>query len=170
MARKKTTPVETLVETQQKRNRALELRMEGKSQAEIAEELGVSSSSVSRYITQAVKEITRENAEEYLTIELGRLDFLWELIHPDLKAKDKGYEWKIDRALSIIDQRAKLTGSYKAAELRVIADAKGNVSSEAESMVGQLVDVLHALHAANEAEQDPDDDTEDDLAGEDDPA
>ncbi|MFC4128908.1 sigma factor-like helix-turn-helix DNA-binding protein [Nocardia rhizosphaerae] len=165
MARKKTIPVETLVETQRKRNRALELRMEGKSQAEIAEELGVSSSSVSRYISQAVKEITRENAEEYLTIELGRLDFLWDLVHPDLKAKDKGYEWKIDRALAIMDQRAKLTGSYKAAELRVIADAKGNVSGEAESMVGQLVDVLHALHAAHEAEQDPDS-GEDDQAGE----
>ncbi|MFC4373361.1 sigma factor-like helix-turn-helix DNA-binding protein [Nocardia halotolerans] len=158
MARKKTTPVETLVETQQKRNRALELRMAGKSHAEIAEELDVSSSSVSRYITQAVKEITRENAEEYLTIELGRLDFLWDLIHPDLKAKDKGYEWKIDRALSIMDQRAKLTGSYKAAELKAIAEAKGGMSAEATSMISDFFGRMAELVAADELAQQSDDD------------
>lgn len=149
MARKRTIPVETLVETQEKRNKALEMRIAGKSQAEIAEELDVSSSSVSRYISQAVKDITRENAEEYLTIELGRLDFLWDLIHPDLKAKDKGYEWKIDRALGIIDQRAKLTGSYKAAELKAIAEAKGGVSAETTSMVGTFFDRLEELVAAD---------------------
>ncbi|TDP29775.1 sigma factor-like helix-turn-helix DNA-binding protein [Nocardia ignorata] len=149
MARKKTTPVETLVETQQKRNRALELRIEGKSQAEIAQELGVSSSSVSRYITQAVKDITRENAEEYLQLELNRLDAMLAAIWPKIIHAEEGQTWFIDRALAIMDQRAKLTGSYKAAELKAIAEAKGGVSAEATSMVGNFMGRLEELVAAD---------------------
>jgi transcriptional regulator with XRE-family HTH domain len=155
MARKKTTPVETLVETQQKRNKALELRMAGKSQAEIAEELGVSSSSVSRYITHAVAAITRENAEEYLQLELSRLDALWAGIWNDATHGDT---WKIDRALAIMDQRAKLTGRYKAAELQAIAEARGGVSAEATSMVGDFFGRLQELVAADELARRADDD------------
>lgn len=153
MARKKTTPVETLVETQEKRNRALEMRLAGKSQAEIAEELGVSSSSVSRYITQAVAAITRENAEEYLELELSRLDAMLAAIWPDIISGEKGAEWKIDRALAIMDQRAKLTGRYKAAELKAIAEAKGGVSTEITSMVGSFFSRLDELVAADELAQ-----------------
>lgn len=153
MARKKTTPVETLVETQEKRNRALEMRLAGKSQAEIAEELGVSSSSVSRYITQAVAAITRENAEEYLQLELSRLDAMLAAIWPKIVHADEGQTWFIDRALAIMDQRAKLTGRYKAAELKAIAEAKGGVSTEITSMVGSFFSRLDELVAADELAQ-----------------
>ncbi|WP_043654369.1 sigma factor-like helix-turn-helix DNA-binding protein [Nocardia thailandica] len=149
MARKKTVPVEKLVETQERRDRALQMRLAGKSQSEIAAEFGVSSSTVSRYITQAVAAITRENAEEYLALELSRLDAMWAGIWDDATHGDT---WKIDRALAIIDQRAKLTGSYKTAELRAVAEAKATVGDDATSMVSQLVEALHTMHAIYEAE------------------
>lgn len=149
MARKRTIPVETLVATQENRKRALELRMAGKSQAEIAKELDVSSSSVSRYISTAVADITRETADEYLQLELSRLDAMLASIWPDIIAADKGSEWKIDRALAIMEQRAKLTGTYKAAELKAIAEAKGGVSAETTSMVGSFFDRLEELVAAD---------------------
>lgn len=159
MARKQTTPVETLVETQRKRNHALELRLSGKSQQQIADEMKVHKSTVSMWIKEAIADITRENAEEYLQLELSRLDVMFESIWrrtsaPKNDEERKAQTWLMDRALAIIDQRARLTGTYKAADLKAVADAKGNVSGEAKSMVGQLVDVLRALHAADEANDD----------------
>ncbi|MFD3594285.1 sigma factor-like helix-turn-helix DNA-binding protein [Nocardia sp. NPDC058640] len=155
MARKNTVPVETLVETQEKRNKALQLRMSGKSQAEIAEELGVSKSSVSRYVSTAIAAITRENAEEYVELELSRLDAMWAAIWPRIvkprnDEERKAQPWLMDRAFEIIEKRAKLTGTYKAAELKAIADAKGGVSSEATSMVGEFFGKLQELVAADE--------------------
>ena len=156
MARKK--PVEEMHDAQQRRKRALELRLSGMNQTQIAETMGLHKSTISDYIQHALADITREKADEYLQLELSRLDAMLTAIWPDVMNGDSK-TWYVDRALAIMDQRARLTGHYKAAELRAIADAKGTVSGEAKSMVGQLVDVLHALHAANEAaeaDSDPD--------------
>ncbi|MFD6400808.1 sigma factor-like helix-turn-helix DNA-binding protein [Nocardia sp. NPDC060249] len=149
MARKNTVPVETLVATQENRKRALELRMKGKSQAEIAEELDVSTSTVSRYISTAVADITRETADEYLQLELSRLDAMLAAIWPDIIGDGEGKTWLIDRALAIMDQRAKLTGTYKTAELKAIAEVKGGVAVEATSMVGNFFSRLEELVAAD---------------------
>lgn len=155
MARKRTTPVEVLHETQQKRNRALELRLSGKSQREIAEEMEASTSAVSVWIKQALADITRENAEEYLELELSRLDMMWAAIWPRIVAprndeERKAQPWLMDRAFEIVEKRAKLTGTYKAAELRAIAEAKGGVSTEVTSMVGSFFGRLDELVAADE--------------------
>lgn len=155
MARKRTTPVEVLHETQQKRNRALQLRLSGKSQREIAEEMEASTSAVSVWIKQALADITRENAEEYLELELSRLDMMWAAIWPRIVAprndeERKAQPWLMDRAFEIVEKRAKLTGTYKAAELRAIAEAKGGVSSEVTSMVGSFFGRLDELVAADE--------------------
>lgn len=155
MARKRTTPVAVLHETQQKRNRALELRLSGKSQREIAEEMEASTSAVSVWIKQALSDITRENAEEYLELELSRLDMMWAAIWPRIVAprndeERKAQPWLMDRAFEIVEKRAKLTGTYKAAELRAIAEAKGGVSTEVTSMVGSFFGRLDELVAADE--------------------
>lgn len=142
MARKRTTPVEVLTETQRKRNLALQMRLSGKTQQQISEEMGVHKSTISLYIKEAIADITRENAEEYLELELSRLDAMLAAIWPDIVAGAKGAEWKIDRALAIMEQRAKLTGTYKAADLRAIAAAKGGVNLETASMI---VDLFSAI-------------------------
>ncbi len=166
MARKRTTPVEVLHETQQKRNRALELRLSGKSQRDIAEEMQASTSAVSVWIKQALADITRENAEEYLELELSRLDMMWAAIWPRIVGpkndeERKAQPWLMDRAFEIVEKRAKLTGTYKAAELKAIAEAKGGVSAEATSMVGDFMGRLQELVAADElARRDDDGETE----------
>ncbi|MFF4026992.1 helix-turn-helix domain-containing protein [Nocardia elegans] len=154
MARKRTTPVEVLTETQQKRNTALAMRLAGKQQQQIAQEMGVHKSTVSVWIKEAIADITRENAEEYLELELSRLDAMLAAIWPDIIAGEKGAEWKIDRALAIMEQRAKLTGTYKAADLRAIAEAKGTVSSGTTSMVGRFFDMLEKAYETDATDPD----------------
>ncbi|WP_280465852.1 hypothetical protein [Nocardia brasiliensis] len=143
MARKNTHSPEKLTQTQQNRNRALELRLAGHSQQKICEITGWSKQRVSIYIKEAIANITRENAEEYLELELSRLDELWAQLWPrivDAKSREqlKAQPWLIDRALAIMEQRAKLTGTYKAAELKAVADARGGTDSEAASMIVDL--------------------------------
>lgn len=147
MARKKTKPVEEAYEVQQRRNRALELRLSGLNQTEIAEEMGLHKSTISAYIQHALANVTREKAEEYLAVELGRLDAMhaaiWQqIVSPKNDEERARQTWLIDRALAIMDQRAKLTGTYKAAELRAIADAKSNGDNTAGSMIVDLFEKL----------------------------
>ncbi|WP_306365321.1 sigma factor-like helix-turn-helix DNA-binding protein [Nocardia sp. CC227C] len=158
MARKKSKPVEESLEVQQRRKRALELRLAGKKQYEIAEIMGLHKSTISSYIQDALADVTREKAEEYLELELQRLDAMLAAIWPDIVSGERGAEWKIDRALAIMDQRAKLTGTYKAAELKAIADARGTVSTETSSMVGRFFDLLEKAYDVDEASADAGDD------------
>ncbi|NKY60367.1 MarR family transcriptional regulator [Nocardia flavorosea] len=161
-------PVEKLVETQEKRNYALELRLSGMTQAQIVRETGWSKQNVSKYIKDAIADITRENAEEYLELELQRLDEMWaaiwgQIVDPDSDDEYKRQTWNIDRALAIMEQRAKLTGSYKAAELKAIAEAKGGLATETASMIGNFFGRLEELVAAEQAtvgEQDDEPDTD----------
>jgi predicted transcriptional regulator len=158
MARKRTTPVEVLESTQQKRNHALQQRLSGKTQQQIADEMGLHKSTISQYIKEAIADITRENAEEYLELELSRLDAMLAAIWPDIVAGAKGAEWKIDRALAIMEQRAKLTGTYKAAELKAVAEAKGGANIETASMIVNLFGLVKdALSDEVDAPQDDDD-------------
>jgi transcriptional regulator with XRE-family HTH domain len=153
MARKKTIPVEKLVATQEKRNYCLERRLAGLTQKEICEETGWDKSAVSRYISTAIADITRENATEFLEVELARLDAMWAAIWEDIvnpgEDDRNGQTWKIDRALAIMDQRAKLTGSYKTAEMKAVADARGNLNTETSSMVGRFFDALEKVYEAD---------------------
>ncbi|AXK88605.1 Homeodomain-like domain-containing protein [Nocardia farcinica] len=155
MARKHTLSPEQRAGTQERRNRALELRLSGISQADIAEQMGVSRTTVSKWISHAIRDITRENAEEYIEIQQQRFDAMLAGIWNDATHGDT---WKIDRALAIEDQRAKLLGLYKHAELKVVADAKGNVSEESKSMVGQLVEALHTAYTLDKNAENSDED------------
>ncbi|MFE7745392.1 TrfB-related DNA-binding protein [Nocardia sp. NPDC057455] len=158
MARKNPHSPEKLAETQRNRNLALELRLAGKTQQQIAAETGWSKQRVSQYIKEAIAGITRENAEEYLSLELERLDAMWASIwqkivsEPETSFDRKNQPWLIDRALAIMDQRARLTGTYKSAELRAIADAKGGISAGAASMLDRLFDAMELAVDAADAE------------------
>ncbi|MCQ4136658.1 sigma-70 region 4 domain-containing protein [Rhodococcus rhodochrous] len=100
-------PLAKRVETQKRRNEALEMRLAGKSNLEIAAYFGVDPGTASRYVTQALKAIPQENAEEVLRQELQRLDRMWLGIWKDAI---NGQDFKIDRALAIMDRRAKYLG------------------------------------------------------------
>lgn len=163
MARKNPHSPEKLAETQRKRNLVLEMRLAGKPQHQIAAETGWSKQTVSLYIKEAIADITRENAEEYLELELQRLDAMWaaiweQIVAPASDDERKGQTWKIDRALAIMEQRAKLTGSYKAAELKAIAAAKGGGNLETASMLIDLFGMLKKAH--NDSDESSNDDAD----------
>jgi transcriptional regulator with XRE-family HTH domain len=151
MARKKTKPVEQVLEVQERRKKALELRLSGLNQTQIAERMGLHKSTISAYIQDALTNVTREKAEEYLELELHRLDAMLAAIWPSIvdpgEDEISGQTWKIDRALAIMDQRAKLTGTYKSAELKAIAAAKGGGNLETTSMLIDLFSMLKTAHA-----------------------
>ena len=90
----------------------LRLRTQGKTLRAIADEMNISNASVvSRGITRALKEITREPAEELLELELLRLDDLYTKAHGQLDGPDRLPA--IDRCLRVLDRRAKYLGLDK---------------------------------------------------------
>lgn len=89
------------------KRRALELRAEGKTTHQIGKELGVSHVTVSRYISAALKDITREPAEEVLALELDRIDGMFVAAYK--KAKN-GHLPSIDRCIRLMDRRSKYLG------------------------------------------------------------
>jgi len=156
MARRDNRPDTAKAELQYKRNKCLELRLAGKTQSQIVQETGWSKQNVSRYIQQAIADITRENAEEYLELELQRLDALQAALWKEATSGRKWSEQKVDRVLAVIDQRARMLGVYKTAELKAIADAKGTVSGETTSMLGRLFDAIDTIAAMPDDDEDAD--------------
>lgn len=148
MARKSPHSPKFLADTQERRLKALEGVLAGKTQRQIADEMGYSFQAVSKWIKEAIADITRPKAEELIEIQNQRFDRLLAGVWSDAT---QGDTWKIDRALAIEDQRARLLGLYKHTELKVIADAKGGLSAETASMVGSFFDKLATL-VANETD------------------
>ena len=95
----------------QKRVRALELRTEGKTFQQIADELKYrSKASAYDAVTKGLEETLQEPADALRRVESERLDRMLEGLWP--KAI-KGDTWSVDRVLGIMDRRAKLFGLDK---------------------------------------------------------
>lgn len=102
--------IETRVAAQEKRNKALQLRLAGASLSRIvAEGVYANKGTASREIRKAIAEITRESAQDVVTMELERLDIalmgIWSAVR-------SGDVFAIDRMLKIMDQRARYMGLY----------------------------------------------------------
>lgn len=85
----------------------VQLRLAGAQLEEISVVIGISTSQVSRDLSNAIKNMPQERAEELRSIEAMRLDRLlrsvWKnAVDGDLKA--------VDRALRISERRAKMFG------------------------------------------------------------
>jgi hypothetical protein len=89
---------------------ALELRKAGKSYPVIAETMGYSLAGAYKAVMSALKEVTREPAEEVLELEVARLDAMIEKLWPEIRAGGKNMTWHIDRVLKIMERRAALLG------------------------------------------------------------
>ena len=100
-----------------KKIRALELRKAGNNYNQIAEVIGCSARMASNYVNKAIKETTEKTSEltqHVIEIELQRLDDML------LSLKDKivlGQLGAIDKALKIMERRAKLLGLDKPAKI-----------------------------------------------------
>jgi len=89
---------------------ALTLRIEGKSYKEIARALEMSDGGAYKAVMRAIRRLNEKIDEDAATVkrmELERLDIMLAGIWPKVKA---GRESAIDRALKIMERRAKFSG------------------------------------------------------------
>lgn len=117
-------PDKTSPEAIEKRKRmvqALRLRETGAHYRQIGDALGVSTSTAHAYVSDALKELTREPAESVLQMELARLDTLTLSLWKDATA---GHLKAIDRVLRIMERRAKLVGLDTMAVLRIRGEGR----------------------------------------------
>lgn len=90
-------------------SRALELRLEGASLQDIADELGYKSgATVSTLIRRAVKDIPRESVEDARQQMVERLRMLWRVAGP--RALNTGDPGDVQSALRVLERMAKLEG------------------------------------------------------------
>ena len=118
----------------EKRKQALELRRAGWGYQEIADEVGWANKGTAyTQVQKAIKEITRESAKELLELELERLDDLFSGLY---EAARNGDNFSVDRALKIMDQRARLLGLYDQKPEDPTADVRGALLDFAAGLKG----------------------------------
>lgn len=106
---------ERRVKATERQRQALELRKAGASFEAIADRLGYGSKSGAyQAVMSAIKRTLREPADEVRELEEQRLDALLLAIWPQAT---KGNQGAIDRALRIMERRARLLGLDKPAKL-----------------------------------------------------
>jgi len=97
----------------EKRALALKLRKAGKTYKQIAEEIPCSLKSAYLYVKQAIAEVSAKNVEttqDIIDLEVQRLDSMLLSMQDNLES---GHVTYIDRALKIMERRAKLLGLDK---------------------------------------------------------
>ena len=118
MARKQATPHNDAARlaTQEKREKALDLRRAGASLRDIARALGVAHSTAKEYLDEAMADLQaaqNEKAEATRAVELDRLERLHMSLWPTATGKDTEPETRnkaIDRLVRISERRSKLLG------------------------------------------------------------
>jgi hypothetical protein len=120
------------VEAQVRAAQAIEKRMEGKTFQEIADELGYASKQAAhKAVTTALNDTISEKAEQYRTLELRRLDKMFEL--PVINAQ-AGDNFAIASCLRIMERRARLIPG-----LEVPQETKGKLDVDHDFKGGVLV-------------------------------
>ena len=109
-----------------RRKLAFDLRVKGNTYRQIAKKLGVSYVQVSndiKYITNRMEKETIDLASRDRQIELTRLDKMYLALEPRIR---KGDEFAIDRALKIMQQRAKYIPNYEEPNRLLLGEDKDN--------------------------------------------
>lgn len=109
-------------------NEALDYRITGMTYREISKEMHVNVKTAYSYVQDALKDITRENAEEVLTLELQRYDDMLSIVYQQVVNGDL---FAIDRALTIMSRIERLHG--------VEAPKAQDGASETATMLDQLL-------------------------------
>jgi len=96
------------IQSRIKAAKAVNLRAEGLSFPEIAKELGYNSRQAAHdAVVRSLKEILREPVEHLITLDLERLDKLWQINYLNAQAGDTQ---ALAGCMKIMDRRAKLLG------------------------------------------------------------
>lgn len=122
----------------EKRKKALDLRRAGWSFEDIATEVGYANKgSAHRAVKQGIADITRESAAELVELELSRLDDLLAGLYEQARNGDL---FAVDRALKIMDQRAKFLGLYDRKEDDTSAEVRAALVGFREGLRGLFED------------------------------
>lgn len=95
----------------EKKRKALELKKAGLSYRQVADRLGISTTSAHRYIAEALSELTKQNAElaqEYRMLQLERYEYLLTTLQTQIA---KGNLGAIEKARRICDSITNLMGA-----------------------------------------------------------
>ncbi|WP_194385228.1 helix-turn-helix domain-containing protein [Microbacterium luteum] len=92
-----------------RKQEALSMRLAGARNDQIAQTLGVHPRTITAWVSDAIKDIPREEADEMRRLELDRLDALQAAVWRNAM---KGDARAVDRVLAIMDRRAKYLGLY----------------------------------------------------------
>lgn len=148
-------PKHTKAEYTLRRARALELRVAGKSVAEIARELDTEPRYVGVMLRSAVADIDATRwLEHEVTIDLARLDRLWEVYYPRAVGRF-GNDADLDAAhflLKVLERRAKLLGldAPKRIDIRAIVTRWAEEQGlDPETTVDVVATMLPMLTAAD---------------------
>lgn len=137
----------------ERRAALLRYRRQGMQYVQLVEEhpeLGYSSASAARKDCQrALAVVVAEPAKDLLTLELTRIDELWQAIHAKGMAGDL---WAIDRLMRMSERRAKLAG-LDSDSMRVLLTRE----AESEQAKGILGNFFTAAVGVYEQMTDPDD-------------
>lgn len=109
-------------------NEALNARLAGANYRQIAEDMQISVSTAHSYVEDAIKEITRENAEQVLALELQRYDEMLSIAYGQALQGDL---FAIDRVINIMARIERLHG--------VEAPKAADGASETATMLDQLL-------------------------------
>ncbi len=109
------------IERRKRMAQALQLRETGANYRQIAQSLDISISTAHEYVTEAMKELTKEPAESVLQLELSRLDAMFLGVW---KKASRGDLQSVDRALKIMERRSKFVGLDHLAALRIRGESR----------------------------------------------
>ena len=117
---------------------ALRLRSKGLTYQKVADSLGVSKSTAHERVQRALAAIPKEAVEEYRKLETERLDTMLERVMEKVTHDDgkSGFLFAVDRALAIMDRRAKLLGLDSPTKHEVIT--LGAVEAEIQRLEAKL--------------------------------
>lgn len=133
-------------------NDALRLRLQGLRIIDIAEKHGVSHSTTSQDISLALKEITRESAEQVLEMELQRLDEMLARLNGELAQLAKARrgdlitpDKAINAATRIIDSQLKV--QERRARLLGLDTIKHEVDTQTTGAFTELLETLRGHYS-----------------------
>lgn len=143
----------TRIESAERRGRALELRKAGATFEQIANQLGYADRHSAREaVVRALKDITRDGAEEVLDLELQRLDAmlvgLW-------AAARRGEPRSVETVLKVMERRSKYLGldDYESRMAHVAEEQIRITEQQAETVIALLQAVLGQLGLTQEQEE-----------------
>jgi hypothetical protein len=130
------------VEVRERTRKALELRRAGANYDEIARQLGLAKSTVHAMVHSAMREITREPAEELRNLELQRLDAMMMGLWPNAR---KGDATAVTAVLRVMERRAKLLGLDAVVKHELTGPDGGPLRADVLNVHAQLLQKIARL-------------------------